>query len=176
MDFSKFKVHDWLMIGGGLAMLVLGMVLDWTSVSAGGFSASGDGPFNYFFTGGIAWILVVAVGVLALLNAMGKLPPTQPWPLIFVGATGLAVILMILRILLGARFDGADRGIGMYGGFIWAAIALAGAVMNFTASGGNLNDLKDMDKIKGSFGAGKSAGDDMPPPPPPPAPPAPPAV
>ncbi len=137
MDFSKFKVHDWLMIGGGAAMLLLGLLLDWTSVNFAGFSTSGDGPFNYFFTGGIAWILVVGVGVLALLNQLGKLPPTQPWPLIFLGASGLAAILMVLRILLGARFDGADRGIGMYGAVVWTGISLAGAIMNFTASGGD---------------------------------------
>jgi hypothetical protein len=82
VDFSKYKIHDWLMIGGGAAMLILGMALDWTSVSVAGFSSSGDGPFDYFFTGGIAWILVVVVGVLAFLKPMGKLPETQPWPLI----------------------------------------------------------------------------------------------
>ena len=43
--------------------------------------------------------------------------------------------------------------------------------MNFTASGGNLSDLKDMDKLKSSFGA-KSDGE-LPPPPAPPAPPPP---
>ena len=181
MDFSKFKTSDWLMIGGGLAMLVLGFVLDWTSVDTGFGSASGDGPFNYFFTGGLAWLLVVAVGVLALLDKMDKLPANQPWPLIFLAATGLAVILMVLRIILGARFDFADRGIGMYGAFVWAAIAAAGAYLNFQASGGNIKDLTDVDKLKASFAKGD--GDDMPPPPPPaaptpppPAPPAPPAV
>jgi peptidoglycan/LPS O-acetylase OafA/YrhL len=171
LDFSKFKVHDWLMIGGGAAMLLLGLVLDWTSVSIAGFSTSGDGPFNYFFTGGIAWILVVGVGVLALLNQLGKLPSTQPWPLIFLGAGGLAAILMILRILLGARFDEAERGIGMYGAVIWTGITLAGAFINFTASGGDLNDLKDMNKLKASFGSGGKDVDSMPPPPPPPPPP-----
>src|SRR6188768_144045 len=133
LDFSKFKIQDWLMIGGGAAMLILGNVLDWTKVEFGQFSTSGDGPFNYFFTGGIAWILVVGVGVLALLDQLGKLPSTQPWPLIFLGASGLAAILMILRILLGARFDGADRGVGMYGAVVWTGISLAGAIMNFTA-------------------------------------------
>jgi hypothetical protein len=175
VDFSKYKLHDWLMIGGGAAMLILGMALDWTSVSVAGFSSSGDGPFDYFFTGGIAWLLVVAVGVLAFLRPMGKLPETQPWPLIFLAASGLAAILMILRVLLGARFDGADRGTGMYGAIIWTGLSLAGAFMNFTASGGNLNDLKDMDKLKSSFG-GTKGDNDLPPPPPPPAPPAPPAV
>ena len=54
-------------------------------------------------------------------------------------------------------------------------VAAVGGFMNFTASGGNVNDLKDMSKLKASFGGGK-ADDDLPPPPPPPPPPAPPAV
>ena len=169
MDFSKFKIHDWLMIGGGAAMLILGMALDWSSY--GGYS--GDGPFDYFFTGGLAWILVVAVGVLALLNVLGKLPAAQPWPLIFLGASGLAAILMILRIILGGRDVGGfnvDRGTGMYAAVVWTGISVAGAFLNFTASGGNLNDLKDMDKLKSSFSKGDG---DVPPPPAPPAPPTP---
>jgi hypothetical protein len=184
VDFSKFKVSDWLMIGGGAAMLILGFVLDWTTVSSSFGSAGGDGPFNYFFTGGIAWILVVAVGGLAFANANGNLPKTQPWPLIFLIASGVAVILMILRLILGARFDFADRGIGMYGAFVWAAISVAGAYMGFKEAGGELGHLTDMDKMKSSFSGngdskGDSSGDDVggdtPPPPPPPAPPAPPA-
>ena len=183
MDISKFKTSDWLMVGGGAAMLVFGFLLDWTSVDTGFGSASGDGPFDYFFTGGIAWLLVVAVGVLALLRVLGKLPESQPWSLIFVGATALATLLLVLRIILGARFDCADRGIGMFGALIWSVIAAVGAVQNFQASGGDLNDLKDIDKIKRSFNSGGDAttsGDTMPPPPPPssgtPPPPPPPAT
>ena len=173
MDFSKFKIHDWLMIGGGAAMLILGLALDWTSVSIGGSSTSGDGPFDYFFTGGIAWILVVARRRARVAQrARQAAARRQPWPLIFLGATGLAAILMILRILLGGRDVDGGRGrpgTGMYGAVVWTGISLAGAVMNFTASGGNFNDLKDMDKLKASFGGGK-ADDDLPPPPPPPPP------
>ncbi len=29
MDFSKFKTNDWLVIGGGLGMLIFGTFLDW---------------------------------------------------------------------------------------------------------------------------------------------------
>ena len=166
MDFSKFKTSDWLMVGGGAAMLILGFALDWTKIDSALGSAGGDGPFNYFFTGGIAWLLVVAVGVLAFMRATGKLPESQPWSLIFVGATGLATLLMLLRVILGARFDFASRGIGMFGGLIWAAVAAAGAFMNFQASGGELSDLTDMNKIKGAFDGND---DTMPPPPPPPA-------
>jgi len=190
MDTTNFKTPDWLMIGGGAAMLILGFVLDWTSIDTGFGSASGDGPFDYFITGGLAWILVVAVGGLAVAHGLGKLPESQPWPIIFLGMAALGTILMILCLLLGARFDFADRGIGMYGAFVWAAITLAGAYMNFTSKGGNVKDLTDMDKLKSSFNQGGSnqggsaAGADASPPPPPPAapsasndspPPAPPA-
>jgi len=147
MDLSNFKTSDWLMIGGGVAMLILGFALDWTSVDTGFGSASGDGPFDYFFTGGIAWLLVVAVGALAAANALGKLPSNQPWPLILLAAAALATLLMLLRIILGARFDLADRGIGMFGAFIWSAVALAGAYMSFQSSGGNVKDLTDVDKL-----------------------------
>jgi hypothetical protein len=179
MDFSKFKTPDWLMIGGGAAMLILGMALDWTSVDTGFGTVTIDGPFNYFITGGLAWLLVVAVAVLVILKAMDKLPDTQPWPLIFLGATGVAVLLMLIQLLLGGR-EGTDRGIGMIGAFIWAAIALAGAFLNFQASGGDIKDLTDVDKLKASFSkSGGSGGDEMPPPPPPsdqtPPPPPPPS-
>ena len=176
MDFSKFKTSDWLMIGGGVAMFILGLALDWTSVDTGFGSVTLDGPFNYFLTGGLAWLLVVAVGALAAALALEKLPTTQPWPLIFIGATGLAVLLMLIQLLIGGR-EGTDRGIGMIGAFIWAAVALAGAYLNFQASGGTLKDLTDVDKLKSSFSKdnGNDAPPPPPPPPPPPAPPAPPA-
>jgi hypothetical protein len=175
VDFSNFKISDWLMAGGGVAMLILGFVLPWSSVSFAGVSDSGDGPFDYFLTGGIAWILVVAVGILALLRALGKLPETQPWPLIFLAAAGVATLLMIIQVILGGRelvagFD-ADRGIGMYLALVWAAIVEAGAFMSFQEAGGDIKDLTSVDKIKGSFSgndSGSAAGDDTAPPPPPP--------
>ena len=57
-------------------------------------------------------------------------------------------------------------------------VATAGAYLNFQASGGNLKDLTDVDKLKSSFakeGGNDRGNDEMPPPPPPPAPPAPPS-
>ncbi|MEJ6720728.1 hypothetical protein [Ilumatobacter sp.] len=167
MDFSKFETPDWLMTGGGAAMLIFGFFLDWTTVDTGFGNAGGDSPFAYFFTGGIAWLLVVAVAVLAFLRVNGTLPETQPWPLIFLGATGLATLLMVLRVILGARLDFASRGIGMYGALVWAGIAAAGAYLNFQASGGELSDLTDINKLKASFsGNSNNDGDTKPPAPP----------
>ena len=65
MDFSKFKPSDWLLVAAGAIMLIFGIVLDWAKVG----SVSGNGPFDYFFTGGISWLLVVAAGVIAFLLA-----------------------------------------------------------------------------------------------------------
>jgi hypothetical protein len=166
------EVSDWLMIGGGATMMILGFVLPWSTVSFGGISDSGDGPFDYFLTGGIAWILVVTVGVLALLRAMERLPETQPWPLLFLVAGGLATLLMLLRLLIGGRelipgLD-ADRGIGMYLSFVWAAVTAVGAFMSFRESGGDIKDLTDMGKLKNSFSA-RADGEGAPPPPPPPS-------
>jgi hypothetical protein len=56
--------------------------------------------------------------------------------------------------------------------------AFAGAFLGFKESGGDFNDLKDMNKIKGAF-QGSGGGESAPPPPPPgmtpPPPPPPPA-
>lgn len=161
---DKFKTPDWLVVGGG-ALMLISVVMPWTSISFAGVSESGDSPFNYFFTGGIAWLLVVAAGILGLLHVLGKLPDSQPWGLIILGGCGLGALLMILRVILGGRSEFGvdfDRGFGMYVGAIAAIVAAAGAFMNFQAAGGELSDLTDMDKLKESF----SGDDDAPPPPP----------
>lgn len=185
MDVSKFKTSDWLKIGGGALMLIAGF-LNWVKVSGFGVSSSGGNAFDFFFTGTIPWLLVVAAGVISVLLASGTIKPGKlPWTLILLAATGLAAVLLLLRILFNP-IEGKDsiealggsvgRGIGMYLSFIAAAVALAGSVMGFKESGGDLNDLKDINKIKAAFDQGDgSGGSTPPPPPPPPAPPAPPA-
>lgn len=177
MDLSNVKVSDWLMIAAGVIMLIFGLVLDWAEYAGVG----GNGPFDYFFTGGISWILVVAVGVIAGLLAFGAIKPSAtPWTLILLGASGLATLLMLIRVLMGGGEESAlgqsidlDRGIGMYVAFIAAIAAVAGAVMKFTESGGNLKDLTDVNKIRGEFQQGRgggatppSSGGSTPPPPP----------
>jgi hypothetical protein len=171
VDFSKFKTHDWLMVGGGIAMLIFGAAFDWLTSDF----ASGANAFDFFFTGTIPWILIVGTGVVAALLALDVIKSdSAPWPLILLAATAVSLLLLLLRIIFNPGVpDGIDRGTGMYLAFVAAIVATAGAYMNFTAAGGNLNDLKDMDKLKSSFGSGKSDSE-LPPPPPPPAPPTPP--
>lgn len=169
MDVSKFRTGDWLLVAGGAVMLVFGFALDWVTADTIIGEVSGGNAFDFFFTGGLAYLLVVGAGVVAFLLAGGLIKADQvPWPIVLLGATGLATLLMLLRLLLGSGHDGVDRGAGMFVAFLAAAVALAGAVLNFTSSGGNLKDLTDLDKLKSAFGAADN-GRTPPPPPPPPA-------
>ena len=81
-------------------------------------------------------------------------------------ATILAAVLLLIRVLFnpGAGDSGVDRGIGMILSFVSGIVAAAGGVMSYTAGGGNIKDLADISKIKGSF----DSKDTTPPPPLPP--------
>lgn len=155
MDLKSIKPHDWLLAGAGAVMLIFGLALNWASVTVGGVSRSGNGPFDYFITGGLAWLLVVATGVVAFLVAARIIAAdTAPWNLIFLGSTGLAAVLMLLRLIMGGGSQSGvdlDRGAGMYVAFIAAAAALGGAIWRYIDSGGDLKDLTNADKLKSSF-------------------------
>ena len=184
MDLSKFKTSDWLKVGGAIGFFIFGF-FNWTTVEGpGGIGGnSGFNVFHFFFTGTIPWILVIATGVITFLLATGSMKSgTLPWPLIMLIATGLAALLLLIRLVFNP-LDGKDaiesiggsvgRGIGLILSVISGFVAFAGAFMGFKESGGDFNDLKDMNKIKGAF---QGSGDSAPPPPPPPgmAPPPPP--
>lgn len=180
MDFSKFKTPDWLMIGGGVGMFVFGF-FEWVTVSVSGFGITftdgGGNVFDFFFTGTIPWLLVIGAAVVTVLLTMDVLKQDQaPWPLILLAATGLASILLLFRLIFNPLDAPSEvdvgRGIGMILSVISGLAATAGAFMNFQASGGDIKDLTDVDKLKSSFSKGGTKGDEMPPPPPPPAPPA----
>ncbi|HEY3486239.1 MAG TPA: hypothetical protein VGK49_12695 [Ilumatobacteraceae bacterium] len=185
MDLKKFTTSDWLKIGGGIGIFIFGF-LDWITVSGFGISDSGGNVFDFFWTGTIPWILVIATAVITILLRTGNLKAgTAPWPLILLVATAVAAVLLVIRLLFNP-IDGKDliedaggdvgRGIGMWLSVASGIVAFAGAIMGFTEAGGDLKDLTNVDKLKGAFAKG-DATDPPPPPPPaaePPAPPAPP--
>lgn len=193
MDFSKFKPSDWLKAGGGLVMLIAYFLAWWSLDGASGFSSLGStSGSDYFFTGTVPWLILVAIGVLTVLSVMDvfKLPSTLPLPLIFLGASALAFLLVLIRFFSDgfdtvAGFDfPTSRGVGLYLALLASIAVLAGSFLGFKEAGGNLNDLKDMNKLKGQFGGPAGApppppGMQPPPPPPPPGgmqPPPPPPV
>jgi hypothetical protein len=180
MDLSKFKTSDWLMVGGGALFLIAGF-LPWFSL--GGFAT--QNAFNFFFTGTVPWLLVVAVGVLAFLAAADifKLPDNLPAPTILLGAAALSTLLVLLRLIIGFRLGvpgvsglSFDRGIGLFLGLIAAGVATAGAYLNFSATGGDLKQLAGdlQSKAKSATSGSDSAGHQAPPPPDAPPPDAPP--
>ncbi|MEK7426790.1 MAG: hypothetical protein AAB131_23465 [Actinomycetota bacterium] len=184
MDLSKFKTSDWMKVGGGGLMLVA-YFLKWWKVDTD-FGDVGFKGSNYFFTGTVPWLLLLAVGVLTFLGAAGvfKLPGSVPAPLVFLAASALSLLLVLVRFFsdgvdTGGVDSGLTRGIGLFLALAAAVVVLVGSVLGFKESGGDLNDLKDMNKLKSSFGGGTDGGGSTPPPPPPPGmtppPPPPPA-
>ena len=181
MDFSKFKTSDWLKIGGAIVFLIFGF-MSWITTSVDGVDVpDGDGGnvFDFFWTGTLPWILVLGAGVITFLLVNGTVKAGGlPWPLIMLLATGVAALLLLIRLIFNP-LEGKDaleafgfeigRGIGMIGSTVGGCLAFAGAVMGYTESGGSLSDLKDMDKMKSQFGGGGNPPPPpgMPPPPPP---------
>src|SRR6185295_18910257 len=126
----------------------------------------------------VPWILVIATGIITFLLATGKMKAgSAPWPFIMLIATGLAALLLLIRLLFNP-IDGKDaiesvggsvgRGIGLILSAISGFVAFAGAVMGFKESGGEFGDLTNMDKLKASFASSNSGAESAPPPPPPP--------
>ncbi|MDO8365048.1 MAG: hypothetical protein Q7V88_19315 [Actinomycetota bacterium] len=176
MDLSKFKTSDWLKVGGAGLFLIFGF-FDWISVEYKGADVlGGDGGnvFDFFWTGTLPWILILATGVITVLLVTGTMKPgSLPWPLIMLGATALGALLLLIRLIFNPleykdvyEAGGAEvgRGIGMILSAVGGVVAAVGAFLGFKESGGDLNDLKDMNKLKASFGG---AGGGTPPPPPP---------
>jgi hypothetical protein len=172
MDFSRFKTHDWLIVGGGVLMLVFGFV-DWISIDVDGIGGGGGGnAFDFFWTGTIPWILLVGAAVVVVLRVQGTLKDNLPWPMILLAATALATLLLLIRFIFNP-LEGKDefeaiggevnRGIGLILCTIAGIVSLVGAFLGFQAGGGNVKDLTDMNKIRGSFNTGSST--DTPPPP-----------
>src|SRR5262245_11069507 len=114
-------------------MMIFGLALDWASFG----SIKLNHAFDYFLTGGIAWLLLVAAAVVTFLLASGLVKPGNiRWSLVLLIATGAATALMLLRLILGAgekAEQNLDRANGMYIAFLAAAVALAGAISNFRA-------------------------------------------
>jgi len=192
MDLSKFKTSDWLKVGGGAVMLIAGFLTWWQPSCPSGSGPECDAAidslgldvtaFDLTFTGLFPWLFIVAIAVLTVLTVTGTFKPSAslPVPLILVGVSALSFLLVLIRFFADP-FDSAlgiggdtERGIGLYLALLATAAVTAGCVMGFKESGGDLSDLKDINKMKGQFGGASNAGGTPPPPPgmtPPPPPP-----
>lgn len=174
MDLSKFTTSDRLKVGGAIGFFIFGF-FNWLKSDFG--RGGGTNVFDFFWTGTLPWLLVIGSAVITVLLVMDVIKKgSLPWPLIMLGALGLAALLLLLRLVfnpIGCPIDdcGVSRGVGLYLSVISGLVAAAGGFLGFKESGGDLNDLKDMNKIKGAF---QPAGGSVPPPPPGMTPPPPP--
>jgi hypothetical protein len=142
--------------------------LSWYSVDAKGFQGIGfDLSVNAWdigFLWGTLWGLLMVVGVVLLvLPAFGAAAPKIP-AIAYLALGALATLFTLLKLLIG-EIDPWSASVGIYLAVIAAIAALYGGFTMFKEGGGDLSDLKDMNKIKGSF---QGSGDSAPPPPPPP--------
>ncbi|MEN9646189.1 MAG: hypothetical protein RL238_2858 [Actinomycetota bacterium] len=171
MDLSKVSKGGQIFAASGLVYFIASL-LPWYSIPdefailgiPTSFNAWGDIGFLW----GSLWALLLLAGaVLVALPAFGVKAPKLP-EVAFLVVAGLATLFTLLKLLVGES-DPISASFGIFLAVIAAGGAAFGAFLMFKESGGDLNDLKDVNKLKSQFGvAGNAGGAAAPPPPPPP--------
>lgn len=181
MDLSKISKGGQIFAGAGIVFLIASF-LPWYSVEFGdgglgvisGVSDSANAWGDIGFLWGSLWALLLLAGaVLLILPAFGVAVPKLP-AIAYLAVAALATLFAVLKLLIGEDdsppYFTISASFGIYLAIIAAAGATFGAFLMFKESGGDLSDLKDMNKLKGQFGGAPTAGGTPPPPPPPPPP------
>ena len=180
MDLSKISKGGQIFAGAGIIYLIASF-LPWYSLPKEFEVAGYDTSFNAWGDIGFLWgslwaLLFLAGAVLLILPAFGVQAPKLP-AIAFLVVGALATLFTLLKLLIG-EIEPLSASFGIFLAVIAAAVATFGGFLMFKESGGEMNDLKDMNKLKASFG-GTSGGGSAPPPPPgmtPPPPPPPPPM
>ena len=158
MDFGRFKTGDWLVIVGGVMMLIAGF-LDW-------FDAGPVSPnaFDFTVTGLIPWLLLAAAAVIAFLVAGDVVKAgLAPWPVILLALTGTRRCPRrrsphhrrrperCRRPRRPARSAASAAPAACGWRRSAACVATAGGVMMFRAADRRMSDLPDLQKIRDAF-------------------------
>jgi len=159
---KSFKLPDWLIVGGGAVVFLFGF-FDWFKTGSVSSSA-----FKFTVTGVFPWLLIVGSALLTYQIRSGLLTVRKwPWPTIFLFATVIGVILILVRVIIGASASdfyslpegtpnpGVGRKFTLWLSLLGAAAAAAGSVLSFLAAGGTVNDLP----LVARFKAGKQKAD-----------------
>lgn len=171
MDLSKISKGGQIFAGAAFVYFVASF-LNWYSwdysVPGLSLSTSVNAWGDIGFLWGSLWaLLFLAAIVLLALPVFGVKAPTIP-AIAYLAVAALATVFTFLKLIIGEP-DPISASFGIYLAVLAAAGATFGGFLMFKESGGDINDLKDINKIKGQFGASSAgAGGDTPPPPPPP--------
>lgn len=144
MNLSRLKPTEWLVVAGGVLVLVFGLLkwFSWESGTGGDLIRGKSNAFDYLLTGVLPWLLVVGAAVVTLLLASGTLQREGvPWSLAILGATLLAAVLIVIRLIIGHSVDtegdvdvAVSRGIGVWVSAVGSIIATVGAFLTYQAS------------------------------------------
>ena len=137
---------DWLIVAGGVIVLVFGLLrwFSWNIDNAGVRGSGKTNAFDFFVTGFVPWLLIVAAAAIALLLATQALNRGKvPWELVLLGATALGFVLIVIRLIVGydPNISGTDvevdvsRGVGIWMCALGALVATAGAFIGFRNTG-----------------------------------------
>ena len=129
MDTSKLTLGDQIAAASGIALIIV-LFLPWygVDVNVGAFSASESA--NAWEALSFIDILLFLIGLVAIgvpvAKAMGSLPDDIPGPLLVLAVGGLAVLLVLFRLIDLPTPDGGGgvdfgRKIGIFLGLIAAA-------------------------------------------------------
>ena len=137
MDLSKLSREDWMVLAGGIVLIISLLAFDWYSVGGatingitiGGYSAAATSA-PYAIWGVLALIVAIAVVVdvaLARFSPATTLPTTQLGR-DMTRAVAAGVVLLLLFIKFIAHVG--DFGFGFFVDVILAIVVAAGAWFN----------------------------------------------
>lgn len=144
---TRFRASDWLLVSGGLLML-MASVLPWWKVTWGGRAPQATfDAFDFVATGIVPLVLFlgVAVAIVIIKTESLRLPTALVHPVVTAAAVGLGSILVAARFVWSG-FDetqGVSRGIGLYVAGAAVVVCVAGCVLSFreeTAPGDERDD------------------------------------
>ena len=121
----------------------------------------------------MAWLLVVAAGVMTFLLAARTIQRgATPWTRLILGAAALATLLMLIRIIIGGgadqRIGNQDvtlgRGAGMFIALVAAIGALVGALLNLRDEGDSISAIFSTFSKRAPRDETEAGGHPLPPP------------
>lgn len=118
-DPSTVSRATWIAAGGALVLLI-SVFLSWYKVSIEGYSASGSGWDTVDTAKIVALLALIALAALVIEMFVSNITLPLPASLIVIGAGGLSVLLVLLKII-----DKPGSGLSLAWGIFVALIAAA---------------------------------------------------